>query len=182
MNIFWLHDNPYTNATYHCDKHIKKMVLETAQMLSTAVHMVEAPSSNVYKKAYVNHPCTVWARESWENFIELWRLGVALGEEWSYRYGREDKPTHKSYKVIKDMDLTTISSKFLQRIEASPLAYDWVTVSGSTTKPQCMPDEYKTTNTIQAYRNYYIGDKLLDKGIVSYDKGRNVPEFLQGVL
>lgn len=45
-----------------------------------------------------------------------------------------------------------------------------------------MPDEYKTTDTIEAYRNYYIGDKVLDKGIVDYSKGRSVPEFLQGVL
>jgi len=179
VNIFWLHNNPYVNARYHCDKHIKKMVLETAQMLSTAVHIVGAPTSKVYKKAYMNHPCTVWARESFANFIELWQLGMALGEEWSYRYGRKDKETHNSYEVIKGMDLETIGDKFLQH---NSLAFNWVTVNGSTTKPQCMPDEYKTTDTIEAYRNYYIGDKVLDKGIVDYSKGRSVPEFLQGVL
>jgi len=37
MNIFFLSESPVLSARYLCDKHIPKMFLESAQMLSTAV-------------------------------------------------------------------------------------------------------------------------------------------------
>ena len=165
MNIFWLHEDTDTNAKYHCDKHIVKMPLETAQMLSTTVHMIGAESPNLYKVGFKNHPCTVWARERLINFMLLHNLGMALCHEYTYRYGK----VHASQKVIETMDLDSITDKFLDR--------DFPTIR-STIKPQCMPDEYKTTNTIQAYRNYYVGEKsgfAKWKGKVN---GREVPEFM----
>ena len=165
MNIFWLHEDTATNAKYHCDKHIVKMPLETAQMLSTTVHMIGAESPNLYKVGFKNHPCTVWARERLINFMLLHNLGMALCHEYTYRYGK----VHASQKVIETMDLDSITDKFLDR--------DFPTIK-STTKPQCMPDEYKTTDTIQAYRNYYVGEKsgfAKWKGKVN---GREVPEFM----
>ena len=41
MNIFYLHENPEICAEYHCDKHVVKMILETAQMLSTAHRIID---------------------------------------------------------------------------------------------------------------------------------------------
>ena len=66
MNIFYLDENHETCAQYHCDKHVIKMILETAQLLCCVhwVSGVEAP----YKKTHVNHPSSVWARESLTNY------------------------------------------------------------------------------------------------------------------
>ena len=37
MNIFFLDKTPEKSAEFLCDKHIPKMLLESCQMLSTAV-------------------------------------------------------------------------------------------------------------------------------------------------
>ena len=59
MNIFILDKNPKLAAAMHCDKHVPKMILETAQMLSTAHRVYDTPQAeNLYKQAHLNHPCT----------------------------------------------------------------------------------------------------------------------------
>jgi len=62
MNIFFLDFDTEKCAKYHCDKHVVKMILETAQLLC-GTHWVigsEAP----YKLSHKNHPCAIWTRES----------------------------------------------------------------------------------------------------------------------
>ena len=85
MNIFVLSECPYQSAIWHNNKHVVKMPLETAQMLSTAVRFYLRDVPDVYKQAYLNHPCTVWARTSKENFLWLCELGITLCEEFSFR-------------------------------------------------------------------------------------------------
>ena len=41
MNIFYLHKKPEISAQLHCDKHVVKMIIEYAQMLSTAHRMLD---------------------------------------------------------------------------------------------------------------------------------------------
>ena len=41
MNIFYLHKEPEVSARLHCDKHVVKMIIEYAQMLSTAHRMID---------------------------------------------------------------------------------------------------------------------------------------------
>ena len=60
MNIFHLHKVPEVCAKYHCDKHVVKMILETAQMLSTAYQKHCGEDTNLYKPAYPKHPMTIW--------------------------------------------------------------------------------------------------------------------------
>ena len=66
MNIFFLDKTPKFSAQYLCDKHIPKMLLESAQMLSTAVRKYEEETNTeplsepIYKSAYPNHPMTKW--------------------------------------------------------------------------------------------------------------------------
>ena len=61
MNIFHLHKDPKICAEYHCDKHVVKMILETAQMLSTAIneHSMGIAQDRLYKPAYPKHPMTI---------------------------------------------------------------------------------------------------------------------------
>ena len=79
MNIFHLHEDPKICAEYHCDKHVVKMILETAQMLSTAYQRHCGLDDELYKPAYPKHPMTIWVGDSVENFTYAWYLGTHLG-------------------------------------------------------------------------------------------------------
>lgn len=138
MNIFVVHSNPVTAAKSLCDKHIVKMPLETAQMLCTAVNMCGGVTP--YKSAYINHPCTVWARNSFLNFMWLCEHGEALCREYRERYGRR----HKCQDVIDKC--RKAGRKVLPRNDPTP-------------HPQCMPDQYKCDDVVTAYRQYYQGEK-----------------------
>lgn len=137
MNIFVLDRDPMVAARYHCDKHVPKMVLETAQMLCTArqVHGLDAP----YKRAYEKHPCTQWVGQSLGNYLWTWILGMGLGMEYEKRFGK----THKSYEVIKKC---MKGSVHMGSRELTPFAL-------------AMPDEYKCEDPVAAYRAYYQGEK-----------------------
>jgi hypothetical protein len=136
----------------HCDKHVVKMILETAQMLCTAQwHFgIQAP----YKKTHVNHPSSKWARENTSNYMWLCRLGKELCNEYRYRYGAHKR--HKSEDIIDwCLDNPPIN---MSDGEFSP-------------PPLAMPKEYYTSDHILSYRIYYIKDK---SHILAYTK-RSIP-------
>lgn len=109
MNIFVLSRNVRTCAQQHCDRHVVKMALETAQLLSTALHCA-APErwaelnaqGQAYKPTHLNHPCAVWARECINNYLWLARLGLELSAEYSYRYSPPGGAprVHKSQAIL----------------------------------------------------------------------------------
>ena len=80
MNIFVLDASPLRAAEMHCDKHVPKMVLETAQIMSTVLN--EKGLKGAYKSTHKNHPCTVWAGQSFANYMWTMALGMALGLEY----------------------------------------------------------------------------------------------------
>ena len=86
MNIFILDWQHKTCAEYHCDKHVVKMPLETTQMLST-VHW-RYNNDGPYLPVHQKHPCTLWAGQTVENYIWLWKLGIALCKEFTHRYDK----------------------------------------------------------------------------------------------
>jgi hypothetical protein len=139
MNIFFLDKDSKKCAEYHCDKHIVKMVLETAQLLCGAHHITNDIKDIPYKLSHKNHPCAIWARESIFNYLKLCDIGINLCREYTYRYEK----THKSQLVIEwcIKNLPPLENK------------------GLTDIPKAMPIEYKVDCPIQSYRNYYIGAK-----------------------
>ena len=147
MNIFFLDENPKLSAQYHVDKHVVKMILETAQLLCGVHHMTDQvptkyPTSTLqvpYKLSHKNHPCAVWARQSLSNYLYLCELGLELGKEYTYRYGKR----HKSIDVI---EWCIINKPNIPDI-------------GFTTPAMAMPDEYKVDSVVESYRNYYMGAK-----------------------
>ena len=142
MNIFYLHNDPQVCAEYHCDKHVVKMILEYAQLLSTAHHELDGmPSIECYKPTHKYHPSAVWARESKHHYRWLYRLLSHTCREYSKRYAK-----------IHATEAKGIVSNLMQ------LPYQ-LQATGWEDPPQCMPDEYKSVNAIKAYRNYYIGEK-----------------------
>ncbi len=143
------------NAQYHCDKHVVKMILETAQLLCGVHHVTAHDTAHVpYKLSHKNHPCSIWARDSMSNYLYLCEIGLALGEEYTYRYGKR----HKSQEVI---EWCLMNKPQIQDI-------------GFTTPPKAMPDEYKTEDVIESYRKYYLGAK---KTFLTW-KERKVPEWV----
>ena len=141
MNIFYLDKCPIKAAQVQYNKHVVKMILESAQLLCTAHHCIMGSDADVpYKATHRNHPSAIWARRSAENYTWLYRHFIALCEEYTKRYGR----THLSYTKCKD------------KVNILPGA---LFRTGLTKMPQCMPDKYKDECSVQAYWNYYIGEK-----------------------
>lgn len=162
MNIFFLSLNPKEAARLHCDKHVVKMIIETAQLLYSA-HWVLHPeglNENAYKLAHKNHPCSIWTRQSLTNYMWLASLGWWLCKEYQHRYG-----AHKLHKTEAHIEwLMNNPPKSISEIEF--------------TKPAlAMPDEYKQDDTIEAYKLFYIESKFKIRGIVNYTN-REWPEFL----
>lgn len=154
MNIFVLDYDIKKCAEYHCDKHIVKMVLETAQLLCSTYYYTGQEHLSPYKLAHKNHPCTVWVRQSLSNWLWLRDLGLALYDEYQYRYNNKD---HKAGDVILSLEEPNLPD------------------IGLTSFPQAMPTEYQKEDTIEAYRGYYIGDK---SHLLKYTR-REFPEWLK---
>ena len=140
MNVFFLDENPKLSAQYHVDKHVVKMILETAQLLCGVHHSTGQVTDQVpYKLSHKNHPCAIWARESLSNYLYLCELGLELGKEYTYRYGKR----HKSIDVI---EWCIVNKPNIPDI-------------GFTTPAMAMPDEFKVDSVVESYRNYYMGAK-----------------------
>ena len=143
MNIFYLHKNPYKAAQYQYNKHVVKMILESAQMLCTAHHCygdAEQKANVPYKQAHLNHPSTVWARKSRETYMWLYYHMIGLGNEYEKRYNKQ----HLT--ITKCGEFLATPPKHIQGNEWSQ-------------PPQAMPDEYKHKDSIIAYWQYYINGK-----------------------
>lgn len=159
MNIFLLHWNPRIAARWHCDKHVVKMIIESAQMLYCA-HWILSPTTLpvfAYKKAHVNHPCTIWVRESYENYMWLCALAWELCCEYTHRYGK---------------------------IHATQLHIEWLVSNpppipklGITQFRLAMPDAFKCEDPVEAYRTFYRESKLKERNIIQYTR-RPWPIFL----
>tara|TARA_R100001143_G_C3285377_1_gene98673 strand:- start:74 stop:490 length:417 start_codon:yes stop_codon:yes gene_type:complete len=135
------------------------MILETAQILSTAHRIIDgndyADEQGLYKTAHKNHPSTLWARQSKWNYMWLFDLFRFLCAEYTTRYGKY----HASERLVSAL------SKMPTNID--PLAK-------LTPVPQCMPEQYKTLNPVEAYRNYYKGEKSY---FAKWNKGTTEPEW-----
>lgn len=138
MNIFYLDSDVKKCAQYHCDKHVVKMITEYAQLLSTACRVNGLEVG--YKVTHNNHPCAKWVRESQANFLYLVDLQYYLHEEYKQRYGAHK--VHKAFTVVEELVLPD-----LPEIEF-------------TEPPKCVPDDFKYLSTVEAYRAYYLRDKV----------------------
>lgn len=153
MNIFVLDLDPERCARYHCDKHVVKMITESAQMLCRVINNTGQVAP--YRGGYKHHPCTIWAGESLANWRWLRDQALHLYTEYQHRYG--DK-VHKAGEVIKGL--------------AEPDIPD----IGLTPFAQAMPDIYKDHDAVVAYRNYYRGEKA---GFATW-RNRRTPRWFQG--
>jgi hypothetical protein len=175
MNIFYLDNDPKVCAEMHNDKHCIKMILEYAQLLSTAHRFLDgdaivglSPSgrkrttyvlnsaldSILYSATHINHPSAVWVRQSDANYAWLYRLFGALMDEYTHRYGK----IHSCERL---------SQALSYRPKNIPV--------GPFTEPTpAMPDEVKIPgDSIASYRNYYINNK---SHLANWKK-RSIPQW-----
>jgi hypothetical protein len=137
LNIFVLDQNPKIAATMMCDKHVVKMIVETAQMLCTVARSLGHDGQ--YKSTHSRHPCTLWAGESSDNFSWLVNHGMALCQEYTRRYGK----LHKTQTIIEWARDNNVGP---QNVGATPFRL-------------AMPDQYRQRDPVKSYRDYYIGEK-----------------------
>lgn len=169
MNIFALDRIPETAAKLHCDKHVLKMIVETYQMLGSALirhgctpdQMPKTKSGNPLKGGYHNHPCTRWVGNTYHNFQWATRLGRSLCDEYRLRYGKD----HFCESGIKQMQYSATRSRI-----------PWV---GGRLDAfhQAMPDEYRKPDPIAGYRNYYRNHKAA--AMQMSWTNRPVPEWMR---
>ena len=156
MNIFALDKDPVIAAQMHCDKHVVKMIIEYAQLMSTAHRVLDgalylgktANNRNIkrwrlasdddviYKASHINHPSNIWARETSGNYQYLHAMWVALCNEYTLRYNKIHMTQAKLGKVLCRVPIN-------------------IRTGAMTTLPQAMPDDAKLPNVVDAYRNYY---------------------------
>lgn len=154
MNIFFLHWDPNVCAMMHVDKHVVKMILESCQLLCTAHHVTESEYKPPYKMTHKNHPCSIWIRETRDNYLYLVKLAKALCDEYTYRYNK----IHKCKAYIEELE------KNIPPIPKKKM----------TTPALAMPDMYKSKDPVESYRAYYFFDKI---NLHSWKK-RDIPEWI----
>lgn len=186
MNIFYLDHNPVQAARGHLDKHVVKMILEYAQLLSTAHRVLDgkesvvlsktgrkkkvwqledqAMDSIIYNATHMNHPSAVWARQHAVNYDYLYQLFIACCDEYTYRYGKVHLTDSKLRNVLREIPKNIFNDN-KTRIWLGPTP--------------AMPDECKVAGDhLASYRKYYI-DKKADMAMWT---NREPPEwFINGI-
>ena len=170
MNIFVLDENPAVAAQMMCDKHIPKMLVESAQMMASALRRHGLGDEDLpltrrgtpYKGGYTHHPCTRWAGDSYENFMWLYQHAEAISSEYIKRFGKR----HLTRRAIREMNETFHKYSF---------AFN---KNGLTPFAQAMPNQYKNTDAVKAYRDYYKADKAY---FAKWEKGTPAPNWWRGV-
>ncbi len=139
MNIFILDTNIKKCARYHCDQHVVKMILESVQIMCTALN--KKGFNTPYKSTHIKHPCVLWTEESYDNFLWLSKSAYALNDEYRYRYEKDGD--HKSINILKEITYSKYESL------------------GRTEFVQAMPDKFKVPgDAVSAYRKFYLGEKM----------------------
>lgn len=185
MNIFYLDADPRKCAQYHVDKHVVKMILEYAQLMSTAHRVLDGHESVVnyilngksrkkkvwthpdaeknvalYAATHINHPSAKWTRDSRENYAYLFELWCDLLHEYTYRYSKH----HACERMIGHLALPP------KNIPTNKFSPPW----------RAMPDECKVDKsvkdyTIKSYQKYYL---MVKSNMFSW-KNRDIPDFVQ---
>jgi hypothetical protein len=176
MNLFFLSRTPREAAQAHANKHVVKMVLETAQMLSTAHRLADGARALglsargractswvladaererlLYRATHANHPTAAWVRGSRAHYDWAFSLFCELLSEYTFRYGKVHACT-----------------KLVRALAEAPAG---VPDAGFSDPPKCMPEVYAAGDVVTCYRTYYREGK---KDLLAY-KRRAPPPWL----
>ena len=180
MNIFYLDKDPKICAEMHCDKHVVKMIIEYAQLMSTAhrvldgdpyvsqtlggrriqrwKHPIAKMEKTLYKASHVKHPSGLWTRDSQNHYNWLYEMWTHLCDEYTHRYGK----VHLTDKKLRGL------------LESPPMQ---IPVETYVDPYLAMPDDVKQKDVVQSYQDYYIQYK---NHLAVWTK-RSVPSFMTEV-
>ena len=161
MNIFYLNNDARVCAQMHNDSHCSKMIIEYAQLMSTAHRVLDGTEyydrtkngrrikrwrldddvmeTTLYKASHINHPSGIWTRKSKQNYLWLYDMWTELNTEFMWRY--EKNASHESYRKLHEVLATPPKHM-----------YD----SGFCEPFPAMPDDVKNESSIKSYKDYYI--------------------------
>ena len=177
MNLFYLHEEPEVSAKLHCDKHVVKMIIEYAQLMSTAhrvldgdqyegktangrriqrwKHPIPVMEKTLYKASHIKHPSGLWTRDSQNHYNWLYTMWTHLCDEYTYRYGR----VHMTDSKLRDL------------LESPPMQ---IPVETYVDPYLAMPDDVKQKDVVQSYQDYYVQYK----NHLAKWTNRRIPEFM----
>jgi hypothetical protein len=164
MNIFYIDKSPAKCAEQMVDKHVVKMILETAQLLSTAHRLLDGEEyvgqtatgrkakrwrlndereTILYSATHINHPSAVWCRQSNNNYNWLFAHFLSLLNEYTYRYGKRHKCSDPA---------------FVDALRQTPRN---IPVGYFTPVTPAMAEQYIVSDdSVTNYRNYYREGKI----------------------
>ena len=184
MNIFYLDPNPKTCAEMHCDKHVVKMIIEYAQLMSTAHRVIDGTEytdmtangrrikrwrlndgreSLLYKASHINHPSAIWCRENDQNYYWLYLMWNCLCEEYTYRYGKVHSCARLD-PVLKYAPTNIRDGQFFAPTPAMPVDLKVMAEN---------PVPGRKYDSLKSYHKYYIQEKVR----FAKWKNRNIPEW-----
>lgn len=141
MNIFVTSTDPSTCAKEHCDVHLRKMIVETAQLLATAHHELDGKVV-AYKPTHKNHPCAVWVRQHPANFA--WAVQLLQELCFEYWWRNDGKKDHKTEQYIEELSIMPQAMRSgIYTAVCFPLDF-----------PKAMPDEFKQKCVETSYQDY----------------------------
>lgn len=179
MNLFILDNDPVVAAQLQCDKHVVKMIVESAQMLSTAHRMLDGvqtrrPSKSgktmskywvlpddrenvMYKAVHMHHPCTIWTMQNLSNYEWHYKHFIALCDEYKYRYNK----VHATDTLLRYYLRWPPTNIPLGELTKQPLAMK--------SNPECMFED-----VVKSYRAFYQTKQ--DRFAMVWT-GRKIPEW-----
>jgi hypothetical protein len=172
MNLFHLSSDPVEAAQLNQDIHVVKICLEACQLLANCFspnQLQSAPltqSGSVRKYSHVHHPISKYVKESMGNYEWALRHGIALCEEFEFRFGK---------KHFCEGFIRWAAQNKPELVKDGPF----------TEFPQCFkqfPSCYVAGNPVQGYRNYYKTAKksfdMRGKIVEATWTGRTKPDFM----
>ncbi len=156
MNIFLLHEDPDECAKALCDKHINKMCIEAVQIANTGLNEVGLSDHSFYGSTHTGQPWCEFVGKSFDHFQFVVRHAQALGREFLRRYDSRHTSHDKLRQNWRYDDMRAIERE-MGRADPMQVHADL---------PQTMPDEYKDSDVVKAYRQYYVNEKLTEEWCV----------------
>ena len=184
MNIFDLDQDPKICAQMHCDKHVVKMIIEYAQLMSTAHRVLDGTpytdltangrriqrwrmfddrEKELMKASHVNHPSGVWCRDNDSNYQWLYTMWKHLCEEYTHRYGK----VHACARLDWLLSLTPDNIKTGEFYPPTPAMPQELKLLAE------IPVPGRKYDSLKSYHNYYIQAKAS----FAKWKNRNIPEW-----
>lgn len=168
MNLFLIGLNIPECVKDLCDKHVVKMILETAQILYSAWHvragLPKDPTLEdfpAYRKTHANHPICVWARASPTHYHWTCMYGIILCKEYTHRYHKQhatEKHLQRLYhwgfppQLFDEEEVKKKSKEWVYATEGIPAVFDYF--------PLCMDEasyvkDERGYNAVLSYQHYY---------------------------